>query len=159
MCRARSSTTRVALPGTADARGGLTPSQQAAMDEAIAVLRHEGAVVVDPADIPSVVDARPRSKLSGVGCLCVASTTGRDAIRGCSVAFKYGMKRDFNAWLASLGRCGAGEIAVRRCAGGISTTARPARSSTRRRISTSPTRWTSSAIVPGMRPIAGRTCC
>ena len=30
--------------------------QKKAMDEAIAVLKREGAVIVDPADIPSIVD-------------------------------------------------------------------------------------------------------
>ena len=33
------------------------------MDEAIAVLKEQGAIIVDPADIPSVVDdgSRPRT--------------------------------------------------------------------------------------------------
>src|SRR5207249_2457155 len=34
-------------------------------------------------------------------CSGLDEAKGRDA--GCSVAFKYGMKRDFNAWLKSLG--------------------------------------------------------
>ena len=60
---------RVALPGTTALRGGLTPEQHAAMQDAIAVLKREGAVVVDPADIPSIVDARPRPEFPGVGHL------------------------------------------------------------------------------------------
>ncbi len=40
-------------------RGGLPPEPSAAMTEAIAILRAQGAVVVDPADIPSIVDPDP----------------------------------------------------------------------------------------------------
>src|SRR5437763_2896066 len=43
-------------PGATTPRGGLNPDQTKAMNEAIAVLKAEGAIVVDPADIPSVVD-------------------------------------------------------------------------------------------------------
>jgi amidase len=93
---------RVALPGTTALRGGLTPERHAAMQDAIAVLKHEGAVVVDPADIPSIVDVdRDRNFLAWDICRGFDNRKGRDS--GCSVAFKYGMKRDFNAWLASLG--------------------------------------------------------
>ena len=31
------------------------------MDEAIAVLKQQGAVIVDPADIPSIVDKDPKN--------------------------------------------------------------------------------------------------
>jgi amidase len=93
---------RVALPGTTALRGGLTPERHAAMQDAIAVLKHEGAVVVDPADIPSIVDVdRDRNFLAWDICRGFDNRKGRDS--GCSVAFKYGMKRDFNAWLTSLG--------------------------------------------------------
>jgi amidase len=93
---------RVALPGTTALRGGLNLDQHTAMQDAIAVLKHEGAVVVDPADIPSVVDAdRDRNFLAWDVCRGFENRKGRDS--GCSVAFKYGMKRDFNAWLESLG--------------------------------------------------------
>ena len=40
-------------------RGGLNDAQKKMMDDAIAVLKEEGAVIVDPADIPSVVDKDP----------------------------------------------------------------------------------------------------
>src|SRR5476649_56763 len=43
------------VPGTTTPRGGLNPAQTAAMNEAIAALKQEGAVIVDPANIPSVV--------------------------------------------------------------------------------------------------------
>ncbi len=60
--------------------------------EAIAVLRKLGAVVVDPADLP---DQPPP--------VCRDDTGIRGKDDNCSIVFKYGMKRDFNAWLASLG--------------------------------------------------------
>jgi amidase len=72
------------------------------MAEVIAVLRAEGATVVDPADIPSVVAAdRANNVLLWPVCAGPGGAKGQDA--GCSIVFKYGMKRDFNAWLASLG--------------------------------------------------------
>ena len=93
---------RVALPGTTALRGGLNNDQHAAMEEAIAALKKEGAVIVDPADIPSVVDPdRDRNFLAWDVCRGFENRKGRDS--GCSVVFKYGMKRDFNDWLASLG--------------------------------------------------------
>ena len=72
------------------------------MAEAIDVLKQQGAVIVDPADIPSVVatDATKNFLLWST-CGGLDNAKGKDA--DCSVVFKYGMKRDFNAWLASLG--------------------------------------------------------
>ena len=46
--------------GSATPRGGLTPPQRAVMEDAITELRRLGVVVVDPANIPSVVDADPQ---------------------------------------------------------------------------------------------------
>ena len=72
------------------------------MQDAIADSPCEGATVVDPADIPSIVTTDPaRSLLRWSVCSGPADAKGRD--EDCSVVFKYGMKRDFNAWLASLG--------------------------------------------------------
>src|SRR5687767_911995 len=83
-------------------RGGLNDAQRKLMDEAIAVLKQKGAVIVDPADIPSVVDTVPANNFLNWGvCGGLDNAKGRDA--GCSIAFKYGMKRDFNLWLKSLG--------------------------------------------------------
>ena len=80
----------------------LTPEQQISMANAMTVLKGRGAVLVDPANIPSVVDANPENNF-----LRWNSCSGEDNRRGrdneCSVVLKYGMKRDFNAWLASLG--------------------------------------------------------
>jgi amidase len=72
------------------------------MAEAIAVLKEQGATIVDPADIPSVVDPdETKNLLLWSVCSGVDNAKGRDA--DCSVVFKYGMKRDFNKWLESLG--------------------------------------------------------
>jgi amidase len=94
---------RAQLPGSAEPRGGLNPDQRKLMNEAIAVLAREGAVVVDPADIPSVVDPDPQQNYVLWG-ICSGANNGRGRDRDCSIVFKYGMKRDFNTWLASLGR-------------------------------------------------------
>jgi amidase len=94
--------TQARLPGLTEVRGGVNPDQRKAMEDAIAVLRAQGAVIVDPADIPSVVDTDPANNfLAWNICAGPGNARGRD--EACSVVFKYGMKRDFNAWLASLG--------------------------------------------------------
>jgi len=72
------------------------------MEEAIAVLKAEGATVVDPADIPSVLETEPARNFA-LWSMCGGADSGRGRDAGCSVTFKYGMKRDFNAWLATLG--------------------------------------------------------
>src|SRR5207237_5851719 len=56
-------------PGSERDRGGLNPDQLKLMNDAIAVLKAQGAVVVDPADIPSVVDKdRSEERRVGKGC-------------------------------------------------------------------------------------------
>jgi amidase len=60
--------------------------------DAIAILREQGATIVDPSDI---ADQPPPV------CRDDGGMKGKDV--NCSIVFKYGMKRDFNAWLASLG--------------------------------------------------------
>jgi amidase len=93
---------RVTPPGASQPRGGLNPEQAKVMAEAIEVLKRHGAVIVDPADIPSVTAADPKKNLLLWSvCSGLDNAKGKDA--DCSVVFKYGMKRDFNAWLASLG--------------------------------------------------------
>ncbi|MCA0375554.1 MAG: amidase [Gemmatimonadetes bacterium] len=83
-------------------RGGLTPAQRTAMNEVLAVLRAQGATIVDPVDIPSIVAPRADDNLLDWNpCSGLEGARGMDA--GCSIAFKYGMKRDFNAFLATLG--------------------------------------------------------
>jgi amidase len=89
-------------PATGTMTGGLNAAQTALMDEVIAVLRREGATIVDPADIPSIVDGTPANNFLSWGvCSGLANAKGSDS--ACSVVLKYGMKRDFNAYLASLG--------------------------------------------------------
>jgi amidase len=90
------------IPGTGTSRGGLSAAQTALMAEAIAALKKEGAVIVDPANIPSVVTADTlRNILLWNTCSGAENRKGHNA--NCSIDFNYGMKRDFNAWLASLG--------------------------------------------------------
>jgi amidase len=91
-----------ATPGTPAMTGGLTAGQKTVMSEAIDVLTAQGASIVDPADIPSIVTTEPeRNLLRWPICSGTGDAKGQDD--DCSVVFKYGMKRDFNAWLASLG--------------------------------------------------------
>src|SRR4051794_28633522 len=84
------------------AGGGLSADQKKAMDDAIAVLKAQGAIIVDPANIPSVMDQDPKNNFLRWGqCSGVTNAKGKDD--DCSVVLKYGMKRDFNAWLKTLG--------------------------------------------------------
>ena len=93
---------RITPPGEKEGRGGLNDAQRKAMDDAIAVLKTHGAVIVDPADIPSIVDKDETSNFLTWGtCGGLENRKGMD--EKCSVVLKYGMKRDFNTWLKSLG--------------------------------------------------------
>jgi len=93
---------KIALPGGKEPRGGLSAEQAKVMAEAIAMLKEQGAIIVDPADLPSVLSNDPQgNSLLWNTCAGLDGAKGRDA--NCSVVFKYGMKRDFNQWLASLG--------------------------------------------------------
>jgi amidase len=92
------------LPGEGGrgGRGGLGEDQSKQMADVIEVLQQQGAVIVDPANLPSVVATEPeKSALAWNTCSGLTGGKGKDA--DCSIVFKYGMKRDFNAWLASLG--------------------------------------------------------
>ena len=91
---------KVTPPGEKETRGGLNPDQLKAMNEAIAVLKAQGAVVVDPADIPSIVSTEPKDNFLLWG-VCTDMDDVKE--RKCSINLAYGMERDFNAWLASLG--------------------------------------------------------
>ena len=91
----------VTPPGETAPRGG-NADQKKVMEEAILAMRKQGAVVVDPADIPSIVSTdSQRNILKWNTCSGLENAKGKDA--DCSVVFKYGMKRDFNKWLESLG--------------------------------------------------------
>ncbi|HEY6844336.1 MAG TPA: amidase family protein, partial [Thermoanaerobaculia bacterium] len=87
-------------PGSDRERGGLSDDLRKVMNDAIDVLKKEGAIIVDPADIPSVVDKDPNRNLFLWG-----TCTDMDEVkaRKCSIDLAYGMERDFNAFLKSLG--------------------------------------------------------
>jgi len=89
-------------PGAKEGRGGLNADQAKVMAEAIEILKQQGAVIVDPVDIPSIVSTDAKNNfLLWPTCSGPDNAKGQDA--DCSIILKYGMKRDFNAWLASLG--------------------------------------------------------
>jgi amidase len=92
----------VTLPGSDRPRGGLNPAQKQVMDEAIAVLKAQGAIIVDPVELPSITATDPKENFLAWG-MCSGLNNARGKDDDCSVVLKYGMKRDFNAWLASLG--------------------------------------------------------
>jgi amidase len=62
------------------------------MADAIDVLKQNGAIVVDPVALSAELTP-----------VCSGSAGAKGADDNCSVVLKYGMKRDFNKWLASLG--------------------------------------------------------
>ncbi len=79
----------VAVPGSAQPQERLSASGRKVMVEVIQILSQQGATIVDPADIPSVIDADAENNLLANGSE--------------SSVLSYGMKRDFNAWLGTLG--------------------------------------------------------
>jgi len=93
---------KITPPGEKNARGGLDPAQTKVMEEAITILKQQGAIIVDPVEIPSIVSTDSQENfLLWNTCSGLDNSKGKDA--ACSTVFKYGMKRDFNKWLASLG--------------------------------------------------------
>jgi amidase len=93
---------KAAAPDSKRPVGGLNPEQLNAMEEAIAVLKQQGAVIVDPVEIPSISAQDPDKNFLSWGT-CGGSNEGKGTDANCSVVLKYGMKRDFNKWLESLG--------------------------------------------------------
>ena len=77
----------ILVPGTDRYQSRMSEEGRAVMTEAIQILQAQGATIVDPADIPSVIDPDPETSL--------LTNSG-------SSVLNYGMKRDFNLWLASL---------------------------------------------------------
>jgi len=82
--------------------GGLTPEETRVMEEAIDILKQQGAMIVDPVEIPSILAKDPDHNFLRWGqCGGISGAKGKDA--NCSSVLKYGMKRDFNKWLETLG--------------------------------------------------------
>jgi len=93
---------RVQTGSATSPRGGISDAQKSAMNDVIAMLKARGAVIVDPADIPSVLAPKTADNfIDWNPCSGLDQMKGRDA--DCSVGFKYGMKRDFNSFLKTLG--------------------------------------------------------
>ncbi len=69
--------------------GGLSADQRRIAENAIALMRDLGAEIIDPAEIPTARQFQP---------ICA----GIPEPPNCSTVLKYGFKRDFNAYLASL---------------------------------------------------------
>ena len=93
----------VTRPDTgASVNPAMNAAQVALMEEVIQILRAQGAEVVDPADIPSILDGTPaNSFLTFPTCAGLANRKGLDA--ACSTTFKFGMKRDYTAWANASG--------------------------------------------------------
>jgi amidase len=92
----------ITVAGEDRTRGGLNPEQAALMAEAIAVLRQQGAVIVDPANVPSLATT-VRTDNFAAWNFCSGAEHAKGKDDNCSINFKYGMKRDFDVWLRSLG--------------------------------------------------------
>lgn len=91
---------RIGVP-RASFYNNLSPERAKAMDEVIDVLKREGATIIDPANVPSTIDPDPQHNVDRWNiCSGSGNSKGNDA--NCSVVLKYGMKRDFNKWLATL---------------------------------------------------------
>jgi amidase len=88
--------------GPEAARGGLNPAQAKVMADAIAALKAQGAIIVDPVEIPSVSSQDPAKNFL-LWSMCSGATDAKGKDADCSVVLKYGMKRDFNKWIATLG--------------------------------------------------------
>jgi amidase len=81
--------------------GGLNAEQAKSMADAIEVLKKRGAIVMD-VEISSMASKDPSNSFQSWGqCGGATGAKGKDA--NCSVVLKYGMKRDFNAFLKTLG--------------------------------------------------------
>jgi amidase len=93
---------KVVPPGETTARGGLIEGQAAAMADAIEILRREGAIIVDPVILPSVDAPDPANNYLTFP-ICAGAPQAKGSDDKCTIVLKYGMKRDFNAWLRTLG--------------------------------------------------------
>jgi amidase len=88
--------------GRGGGRGGLNASAASLMADAISALTRAGAIVVDPANMPTIVDPDPSANILSFN-ICSGTNNAKGMDANCSVVLKYGMKRDFNAYLTALG--------------------------------------------------------
>jgi amidase len=135
-------------------RGGLNAEQAKSMADAIEVLKKEGAIVVDPAEIPSFVNKDPKNNFP-LWPYCSGASQGKGKDEECSVNFKYGMKRDFNAWLASLGPSAPVKTLTELRQWNLKHE-KAGRFATASRASISPTKWISKRIARAMTPTFAR---
>jgi amidase len=89
-------------PGADKPRGGLDAARAKVMADAIAVLKAQGAIIVDPANIPSVTTKDAADNFLNWD-MCGGADQARGKDQHCTVVLKYGMKRDFNTFLKTLG--------------------------------------------------------
>lgn len=90
------------FPGKARPFAGLKADELASMEAAIAAIKSAGGEVVDPADLPSTIATEAANNLTSHN-ICELPFVGQPADDRCSMVLRYGMKRDFNLWLATLG--------------------------------------------------------
>jgi amidase len=91
---------RIGIP-RASFYDGIAADRAKVMDEVIEILKRQGATIVDPANVPSTTDPDPARNFDRWNiCSGAGNSKGSDA--NCSIVLKYGMKRDFNRWLATL---------------------------------------------------------
>ncbi len=90
------------FPGLAEPFSGLEPDEAQSMEDAIAAMRAAGAEIVDPADLPSMTATDPADNIMTRN-ICQLAPDGEAPDDLCSNVLRYGMKRDFNLWLESLG--------------------------------------------------------
>ncbi len=86
------------LPGGGK-RPGLREDELASMEEAIAAIKAAGAEVIEK-DFPTYMEKDPKKNFA-LHIVCQTNVPGVND--NCSTIFNYGMKRDFNTWLATLG--------------------------------------------------------
>ena len=87
--------------GGVAARGGLNAAQARIMADAIAVLKSQGAVIVDPANIPSIIEQDPKNRYSEWP-ICYGADNRKGHDEDCSDV-KVRHEARFHKWLASLG--------------------------------------------------------
>ena len=90
------------FPGKARKFAGLKSDEQSSMESAIAAIKSAGAEIVDPADLPSMIATEAAKNLTSHS-ICELPFVGQPADDLCSSVLRYGMKRDFNLWLSTLG--------------------------------------------------------